>query len=102
VLEVCDIADVLSFSMSAKLALAMIAVIARCGACTIVYPGIQVGPNFRVRVEDQGRPVKGLQVEIGNSRGSSDRVVTETDQNGFALFRGVRPGSYHLSAGHDA
>jgi hypothetical protein len=102
VLEDCDTGDVVSFSMSARLALAMIAVVARCGACTIVYPSIQVGPNFRVRVEDQGHPVKGLQVEIGNSQGNGDRVVTETDQNGFALFRGVRPGSYHLGADHDA
>ncbi len=64
-------------------------------ACTVVYPGIKVGPNFRVRVVDHGRPVEGLRVEIGS-------YVRDTDTNGFAFFRGVRPGSYHLSAHHDA
>jgi len=68
----------------------------------VVYPSVQVGPNFRVRVEDHGRPVKGLRVEIGSYKGSGIRAVTETDKNGFALFRGVQPGSYHLSADHDA
>ena len=78
----------------------MIAITARGGACTVFYPSVQVGPNFRVRVEDRGRPVKGLRVEIGGYPGSGTRA--DTDKNGFALFRGVRPGSYHLSADHDA
>lgn len=80
----------------------MIAITARCGACSVVYPSVQVGPNFRVRVEDHGRPVKGLRVEIGSYQGSGERAVTDTDKNGYALFRDVRPGSYHLSADHDA
>jgi hypothetical protein len=79
----------------------MIAVVARCGACTIVYPNIRVGPNFRVRVEDHGRPVKGLQMQISSYQGSGNRIVADTDKNGIAVFRGVRTGSYHLSADHD-
>jgi len=80
----------------------MLATMARCGACTLVYPSVQVGPNFRVEVEDHGRPVKGLRVEIRGYESSDNRVVSDTDKNGFALFRNVRPGSYHLSADHDA
>ena len=79
----------------------MIAIAAPCWACTVVYPGVRVAPNFRVRVEDHGRPIRGLRVEIGSYQGGH-RTVTDTDRNGFALFRGVRPGSYHLSADHDA
>ncbi|HET9321906.1 MAG TPA: hypothetical protein VFO27_19085, partial [Bryobacteraceae bacterium] len=41
-------------------------------------------------------------MEIGSYQGSGNRAVTETDKNGVALFRGVRPGSYHLSPDHDA
>jgi len=78
----------------------MIAITPHCGACTVIFPVVKVGPNFRVRVEDNGRPVKGLRVEIGSSQGGGKSVVT-TDKNGFALFHGVRPGSYHLSADHD-
>jgi hypothetical protein len=77
------------------------AIAARCGACTLVYPAVRVGPNFRVRVEDNGHPVKGLRVEI-DSVGRGNRATVVTDQNGFALFRGFRPGSYHLSPDHDA
>ena len=76
----------------------MIATIARCGACSLVYPSIQVGNNFQVEVKDHGRPVKGLRVEI---RGQS-RAFADTDKDGLAIFRNVRPGSYHLSADHDA
>jgi Carboxypeptidase regulatory-like domain len=87
------------FGASTKLTLAIIAITARCLACTIAYAGVEVGPNFRVSVEGQGRPVQGLRVVI---QGSSDKVAADTDSNGFALFRGVKPGTYYLSAEHDA
>jgi hypothetical protein len=59
---------------------------------------VQVGTNFQVEVKDGGRPVKGLRLEIsGQSRAFSD-----TDKNGLAIFRNVRPGLYHLSPDHDA
>jgi hypothetical protein len=41
-------------------------------------------------------------VEIGSYQSGGYKAVADTDKNGFALFRGVRPGSYHLSADHDA
>ena len=78
--------------------LAMIAITASCGACVLIYPGLQVGPNFRVRVQDHGRSVQGLRVEIAGRT----NTFAYTDRNGFALFRDVPPGSYHLSASHDA
>ncbi len=51
-------------------------------------------PNFTVRVEDRGRPVKGLRVQI-----KGYEVVT--DENGRAHFRDVQPGSSLLTAGQD-
>jgi hypothetical protein len=80
----------------------IITLVSRCGACSVVYPDFQVGSTFRVRVEDHGRPVERLRVEIGSNLDNGSRLVTETDKNGFALFRGVRPGSYHVSAYNDA
>lgn len=79
--------------------LAMIAITASCAACTLIYPRVQVGSNFRVKVEDDGRPVKGLRVEIGSYPGGNGAV---TDHNGSVLFRDVRPGSYHLSVDQTA
>ena len=99
---ICDPADVQSFSASAKLTFAMIAITACCGACSVVYSTVQVGPNFRVRVQGYGGPVKGFRVKLKSYQGSGNKDVTVTDNDGFALFRGVRPGFYHLSADHDA
>jgi hypothetical protein len=39
-------------STSVKLILATVAITAGSGACTIFYPTVQVGPNFRVKIED--------------------------------------------------
>jgi hypothetical protein len=80
----------------------MIAITARCGACSVFYRAATVGASFRVRVEDDGRPVKSLRVVIGSDQGGGNRAVADTDKDGLALFRSVRPGSYHLSADHDA
>jgi protocatechuate 3,4-dioxygenase beta subunit len=74
----------------------MLATVASCGACTIVYPTFQVGTDFLVAVEDHGRPVKGLRVRIGGE------TSAETDENGFATFRKIKPGPYFLTADHDA
>ena len=90
------------FARLSSLILAVIATIARSGACTVVYSNIQVGQNFQVKVEDQGHPVKGLPMEIRDSRNGGIRVVSNTDQNGLARFRGIPLGSYHLGPNHDA
>jgi len=74
-----------------KLVWAMIAIAAPCGACTIVYASVNVGPAFKVKVEDRGHPVKGLRVEIKG-------YAVVTDENGLALFHDVGPGSYFLTA----
>jgi Carboxypeptidase regulatory-like domain len=55
-----------------------------------------------MKVEDQGHPVKSLRVEIVGIKGGGSRAEAITDNNGFAFFRGVKAGSYHLSADHDA
>jgi hypothetical protein len=69
-------------------------------ACTVVYPGVSVGPNFRVNVADRGRPVQGLEVGLFTGRGARIRSVTNKD--GIALFRDVPEGSYNVGADHDA
>jgi hypothetical protein len=71
----------MSFNISARLLLGAIAITARCAACTIIYPTVQVGPNFRVKVEDRGRAVEGLRIELG----SEHPAFTRTDEKGFAL-----------------
>lgn len=69
-------------------------------ACVVVYPAVAVGPNFRVKVADRGRPVQGLQV--GLYVGASAKISAASDKNGIAVFRNVPPGSYQLRADHDA
>lgn len=69
-----------------KLIWAMIAGSAAAHACTIVSAITQVGPDFRVKVEDRGHPVKRLRIKIEGG-------AAVTDENGTAVFHGVRPGS---------
>jgi hypothetical protein len=64
--------------------------------CTIVYPAVDVGPSFRVKVTDQGRPVQGLRIQLGGSDSAT------TDADGVARFSGVSPGNYLLTAHDDA
>jgi hypothetical protein len=47
-----------------------------------------------VKVEDRGRPVKGLRVAIKG-------YAVVTDEDGFAVFRSVGTGSYFLTANHE-
>jgi hypothetical protein len=68
---------------------------------SMVYPRVEVGPNFRVDVEAHGRPVNGLRVEIRGYQSTDNRAVSDTDKNGLALFRKVRRGSYRLNAHYD-
>ena len=63
---------------------------------------IQVGANFRVQVEDHGRPVKGLRVELRADRSTKNRAVSTTDKNGLAFFHSLRPGSYDVRTDLDA
>lgn len=79
---ICDPADVKLLVSFAAAILAM----PPAPACTIVYAQTNVGPDFKVRVEDRGHPVKDLRVKI---EGQS----AVTDENGIAVFRGVRSGS---------
>jgi len=71
----------------------------RCIACSVFPPEVHVGSDFRVQVRDRGLPVKGLRLEI--SRGPTGGKREVTDNDGFALFRNVRSGSYTLHADHD-
>lgn len=66
-----------------------------CGACTVVYPTIQVGTEFRVKVANQGRPVQGLRLMA-----SGKRVIT--DKDGVAVFRDMPAGSYFVNVDHPA
>jgi hypothetical protein len=71
-------------------------------ACTLIYPTVETGPNFRVRVTDRGRPVEGLPLKLVDSDffGFEHHAALHsiTDEDGFATFTKVSPGSYFLSA----
>jgi hypothetical protein len=85
------------FNNSAKLIFGILAIAARGAACVVIYPTVQVGPNFRVKVEDRGRAVEGLRIELS----SEHPAFVRTDAKGLAFFRGIRPGLYSLTADHD-
>jgi hypothetical protein len=59
-------------------------------ACTIV--SAQVGPDFKVKVEDRSHPVEGLRIEIKGFQ-------AVTDARGIAAFAGVPPGDYTVTTG---
>jgi len=69
-------------------------------ACTMVFRGVTVGSNFNVKVSGPIGSVQGL--EVGLSVGGVRKVRAVTNKDGIAQFRSVQPGSYFLSADHDA
>jgi hypothetical protein len=75
------------------------------GACTLIYPTLQAGPSFRVKVTDRGRPVEGLRLQLADSdffdfeHQRTRHSVTDAD--GFAHFTNVSPDEYFLSADVD-
>lgn len=85
---------------AAALVLAIAGLAGRGGACSVFYPEIEVGPNFRVKVEGQGRAVEGLVVNAARKDGTSIRAIT--GRAGVAAFGDLKPGAYFLSAAHDA
>ncbi len=72
----------------------MVAITLPAAACTIVSAYQEAGPDFKVRVEDRGHPVAGLKLH-------TQEYSAITDENGIAIFRGVKPGHYTLEADHD-
>ncbi len=87
----------------AILAVLLSAGIAR--ACS-VFPGtVEVGSKFQVKVNDRGRPVKGLRMVLStdSSTGEEHKVVVDslTDADGIAHFLNLGAGSYWLAADHD-
>ncbi len=69
--------------------------IGRCVACTIVYPTYDVGPDFQVRVESDGRPAVGVRVDLGPYHAL-------TDKGGIAVFRRIPEGAFSVGIDHDA
>jgi hypothetical protein len=74
-------------------------------ACSIVYPTVQVGRGFRVRVTDRGQPVRALRLVLSHPESpKSKRVVAVyslTDADGYASFANLDPGSFLLTSDHD-
>jgi hypothetical protein len=81
--------------MFLKVLSSVLVVASGCAGCTIFYPTVQAGPKFRVRVEDRGRPIKGLRLKIADRE-----AVTQAD--GVAVFSGMKSGLFLLTVGHDA
>ena len=63
----------------------MMATIATCGACSVLYPSVEAGPTFRVKVENRGRPVQALRLEIRSYQTSDNRSISATDKDGRTL-----------------
>jgi hypothetical protein len=70
-------------------------------ACSIVYPTVPVGTNFRVRATNNGLPIGSLPLVLADSLSSRRVFHSTTDAEGFALFSGVPAGSFLLTAERD-
>lgn len=77
-------------------------------ACSIVYPTVQVGRTFRVKVMDHSRPVEGLRLVLTHSDFSHDdltqsaSIYSVTNADGFARFTDLTPGLFLVTSDHDA
>ena len=80
--------------MIGKVGLLIALVAATLWPCTFFYPTVSVGSDFRVKVEDRGRPVKGLRLVLTPSGNLSAR----TGPDGIASFQAIPPGNYGLKA----
>lgn len=67
-------------------------------ACSIDYRSMRAGPSFAVRVNDRGRPVRGVPITL---RGRDYTNTVLTGEDGGAPFRGVPPGTYQAGAAFD-
>lgn len=68
------------------------------------YRTVQVGPDFRVRVTDRGRPVKGLRLVVGvDSTSPTDprNTYALTDADGYVSFSNHSPGSFLITTDKD-
>lgn len=78
---------------------AMLATITQGAACTVFYPAIPAAPSFQVHVEDRGRPVSGLRMEL---KGRSLTKTAVTGEDGTVRFQDIPPADYHVEAEFDA
>ena len=74
-------------------------------ACSVFYRTVQVGPNFRVRVTDRGRPVKGLRLIVGvdpkSTRQHPRNTYALTDSDGYVRFSNHSAGSFLIATDKD-
>jgi hypothetical protein len=75
-------------------------------ACTIIPQSVEVGSEFRVRVMNQGRPVKGLRLVLSKNNSTLtnriEKIGSFTDTEGYAYFSNLNPGSFWLAPDRDA
>jgi hypothetical protein len=70
-------------------------------ACSVVYPTVEVGKAFRVKVTDRGRPIKGLRLVVGPSDVGGGQISSVTDSDGYASFDNLFPGNLTRTAEYD-
>jgi hypothetical protein len=74
-------------------------------ACSVAYRTVEVGPDFRVRVTDRGRPVKGLRLVVGVDSTSTPQhprnLYAVTDSDGYVRFSNHSPGSFIITTDKD-
>jgi hypothetical protein len=71
-------------------------------ACTTSSIPTQVDRAFTVKVQDRGKPVAGLEIELSTDPGERPVLIINTDTTGVAQFFKVHPGLYYVAIKHPA
>jgi hypothetical protein len=71
-------------------------------ACSSPAPPVKVGRTFNVEVQDRGKPVAGLQIELSTYGENRSVSVVRTNADGDAHFSNVYTGQYFIGIRHPA
>jgi hypothetical protein len=72
------------------------------GACSTSSIPTEIGRAFTVKVQDRGKPLVGLEIELSTDPGDRPVSVINTDTTGVAQFSKVHPGLYYVAIKHPA
>lgn len=60
------------------------------------YERTENSGNLKVSITGFGKPMEGVEVDVGNEPGAQKYYLRETDDQGIAQFDGLPPGSYKI------
>jgi hypothetical protein len=66
-------------------------------ACSTSSIPTQIGTAFTVKVQDRGKPVAGLEIELSTDPGDRPVSIISTDTTGVVQFSKVHPGLYYVA-----